>query len=123
MSYISLVLRWLERAKGQRTVTAQHLNQPHTECYVAQISDASTITLFCREVRYRIEYTAWWAWGRNVSVYQVYCTTSASATEQVRHHFGKELKIGELLHQHSFAVDQKKAAINAYLDLLLTGLL
>jgi hypothetical protein len=53
-------------------------------------------------------------------LYSVYSSCSSATPEYLRKTFSKEFKVGNMLHFLSPSSDRKKAAIDAYVDALLT---
>lgn len=123
MAYYLSPLAWLfnayEMAKGPRTLQQLYTPQPHSDGYKVVFSDGSIISIFCHEVVYYVNYAAWWASGKRIYIYWVYCTFSHDVPKDLKERFSKEFRITNVLHLFATRAERKKAAIDAYVDLMI----
>ena len=123
MIYLFTPLIWLsnafEAAKGQRTLKKLHTVQHPGDGYRVVFSDGSIIAIFCSEIIYLVSYAAWWAHSRRLYIYTVYSTCTNDTPPDLKARFSKEFSIGNVLNYFSSQSARKKAAIDAYVDILI----
>lgn len=94
----------------------------NTETITITAVDGTVITIHCSEKRYRCTYSKWYVKNHIVTTYCISSTVSNNASE--RHILACKMKhsFPRLLHPWMPSVSQKKAVIEAYIDLLLDHL-
>ncbi len=117
---ISYLYDIVENYKGDRKlVPIELINNPEHR-YDFRLSDGTTITIFCEEERYKLSYNKWWIKSKTISVYRVYSLPSNSVLPEIKDKFHeRELIITNLWHSFASIEKQKKAAINAYIDIVI----
>ena len=123
MTYIFTPLMWLssalEASKGKRTLKKLTTYQHPNDGYRIVFSDGSIIAIFCTEIIYLVTYAAWWARSQRLYIYSVYSTCTADTPPYLKARFSKEFSITNVLHYFSTQAARKKAAIDAYVDILI----
>jgi hypothetical protein len=119
VNFLIYLLDAVEAAKGTRSLKRLYPPQNHQDGYRMVINDGSVISIYCTEIVYLISYTNWWARPRQMHLYSVYSSCSATTPQALKKTFSKEFKVGNMLHFLSPLSDRKKAAIDAYVDALL----
>jgi hypothetical protein len=116
---ISAFYDFFENIKGSRTlIPINVINDPNHK-YTFQLTDNTNITIHCDETRYLLTYKSPWVKNKIVSIYKVYSVITNSSTDNVKNKFeNKELYISNLWHFYANTESQKKAAINAFVDLI-----
>lgn len=123
MTYLFTPLTWLssalEAAKGQRTLKKLSTVQHPSDGYRVVFSDGSIIAIFCSEIIYLVSYAAWWARSHRLYIYTVYSTCTSDTPPDLKARFSKEFSITNVLSYFSTQAARKKAAIDAYVDILI----
>lgn len=117
--FLRKLLTWVESAKGKRVLEQAVFSQNPYDGYKIIMSDDSVVSIYCVETKYVLTYTAWWSRKKQIHMYSVYSVCSSTTPVQLKIHFSKELKIGNLLHPLATSTECKKAAVEAYVDMLL----
>ena len=108
-----------ENAKGSRSLIPINVTNDPNHKYIFQLTDNSNIAIHCDEMRYELQYDAWWAKNKIVSIYRVYSVITNSVQQDIKDKFeNKELFISNLWHFYANTENQKKAAINAFVDII-----
>ncbi len=113
-----LLALWI-RLKGERTVSVVTPLQNPLEGYKVITSGGAEIEIFCREKVYRVHHRAPWYPNRRITLYHVYCNYSANTPQGLGARLREEFTITPLLPWGSSRVEQKKAAIDCYVSLIL----
>lgn len=97
-------------------------NYGNTETITITAVDGTVITIYCSEKRYRCIYSKWYVKNHIVTMYCISSTVSNNASE--KHILACKMKhsFPRLLHPWMSSMSQKKAVIEAYIDLLLDHL-
>ena len=108
-----------ETAKGERTFRQMHCMQDVEDGYRLVVSNGCQVTVYCSESCYHLRYSAWWALPRHWHFFRVFSVCGKGTPESVQARFKRELHVSCLLHAWASSEERKKAAIDAYVDLLL----
>jgi hypothetical protein len=109
-----------ESSKGIRILQPiEIINDPNHK-YSFHLSDDTILNIHCEEERYKLSYDKWWARDKIISVYRVYAVSGNGVHPEISDKFkNKELIISNLWHSYANIENQKKAAINAFIDIIL----
>lgn len=118
-NFISNLCDMYETSKGMRILTPiEIINDPNHK-YSFHLSDNTWLNIHCEEERYKLSYKKWWAKDKVISVYRVYAVSGTGVQPEISEKFkNKELIISNLWHSYANIEKQKKAAINAFVDII-----
>jgi hypothetical protein len=119
-SLLSVVFETIESGKGQRVLVPIDVINDPKHCYNLDLSDGSHISIHCDEKRYLYKSPKWYIPNRYISIYKVYPQIGYSVSKEVSDKFiDKELYIDNLYHRYTNIEQRKKAAISAFVDIVL----
>lgn len=118
---LGAILRRIERIKGDRILSVIRVHQDPNDGYKAVLNDGNLIQIFCNEITYKVTYSKWWVRDNDISIYHVYCMCSQGTPQALKDKLSTGFTITQLLHSLSYREDQKKAAISAYVDVILSA--
>lgn len=122
MYYLRLIellsARLLESVRGARTVTEITEIRSRLESLVAYASTDYTVTIHCKERKFKCEYLRWWIPNNIVTTYEVFATLAGRAPAALVEACTDDRTFPKLLHYWSSPRNQKEAAIEAFIDLI-----
>jgi hypothetical protein len=113
-----LFSRLLEYVRGARTVTEITEIRSRLESLVAYASTDYTVTIHCKERKFKCDYTRWWIPNKIVTTYEVFATLAGRAPPALIEACADDRTFPKLLHNWSSRRHQKEAAIEAFVDLI-----
>lgn len=116
----SRICEFIEGLKGEALTEQIYTHQDPMEGYTVVTNSGQRIELFCREQCYAVRYEAWWARTRVKRIYHVYARCSNDTPEHLLELLQRDLYTPALLPGACSRLKQKKAAIDCYLQWLLT---
>lgn len=108
---------------GRGPATFKEVTPPRTqiEALVGESTEGYSMTIHCQERLYQYQYTRWFVRNRVVSSYYVFATIVGRAPPAMVEACSMVRSFPKLMHPWMPAASQKEAAIEAYIDLLLTN--
>lgn len=113
-----LFARLLESVRGSRTVTEITEIRSRLESLVAYATRDYTVTIHCKERKFRCEYLRWYIPNKIVTTYEVFATVAGPAPSAMIKACTDGRTFPKLLHGWSSPRNQKEAAIEAFVDLM-----
>ena len=117
----SLRARW-EAFKGPPMLRVVNVHQDPRDGYLVKTNTGQFIEIFCRELVHEMTYSRWWIPIRRVRMYQVYSHCSSDMSEALRAKLDEDFTVESPLRSYATRAEQKKAAIDCYIDLVLSHL-
>lgn len=113
-----------ETQKGSRTLVKESGTNNPQHYYKIKLSDGSYINIYCKEIKYTLKYSSWWARDKPVYLYKVWADlfpdNARNISEDIKKIFkDRTLCITNLWHPYSMTESKKKAAIQGFLDIML----
>jgi hypothetical protein len=115
-----VILRKMEDIKGDRTLSIIRTQRDQDDGYKLVLSDGNNIQIYCRETTYLVSYSKWFIANKQFSVYEVFCVCSENVPQDLKNKLSSTFIVSELLPFLSYKKDQKKAAISAYVDIIIS---
>lgn len=119
---IALFFYWLEGLKGSVTVRYRVDGAPLTGKITGVFIAGYNLTIYCRRKVFVFHYSNWWVYRRKIVHYQVYSVITPDAPEELRKACEIRMSIPARFHWRVGNHVQQKAAVNAYLDILIESL-
>lgn len=113
-----LFARLFESMRGARTVTEITEVRSRLESLVAYASTDYTLTVHCKERKFKCEYERWFIPNKIVTTYEVFATLAGSAPARLIEACTDDRTFPKLLAGWSSPRNQKEAAIEAFIDLI-----
>lgn len=115
---VGRIVGGLERLKGKKNLRVLEVNTHPNEVYHFHTSNNGRISIHCVETLYEITYQAWWARRKPILTYKVYGICDERIPSELKERLDHGLQIGSILPPFALRKDQKKAAIHAYVSLI-----
>lgn len=126
MPVLKAVTVWIagvwEAILGPRTVYDVTSSTVNIESLTGHSTQGYITEVFCHEKRYRVRYAHWFIRDRYYYVYKVFCQVRGNAPDDLMKVFTKECVFPTLILDWSSNKARKAAAIEAYLDVVLSEL-
>lgn len=113
-----LLFKGLNNLKGKRRLRVIGVNANPEEMYHFHVDNGGRITIYCTETIYEVVYDAWWARNEKHYSYKVYGVCDSLIPEEFANRISQGFHIGRLLAKWARPSDQKKAAIHAYVSMI-----
>lgn len=113
---------WIDRyenLKGQRTLHHVHTYRDASAFYEIQTNAEFTITIHCVEHVYECRYANAFFKPRQFSIFHVYSVCGAGTPPPLQLRLETELRISSIVSLYASREYKKKAAIQAYVDLVI----
>lgn len=118
--FISFINEIIENIKGPReliSVLSNNKNIPFVLEF--ELDTGSKINIVCDEINYILKYSKWWILNKHITIYRVYSITNENENTEIINRFHKkELYINNLWYFFADSQNKKKAAINAFIDIV-----
>lgn len=111
---------WRERCKGERFIEHLQIPQDPLEGYRVVINSGHEVQIFCRQYSFIVRYEAWWARPQRRDMYHVYTVCPTDAPAGLMALLEREYHTPALLPRACSRLAQKKAAIDCYVQWLLS---
>lgn len=118
----SLMTYWLDKFKGPRTLEEVVVPRMRSEGLTGHSISGYEISIHCQERRYKVRYKHWWMGSSELRMFHVFATYSNDCPDRFKEACRLDLTIPVLLNSYAPTEKQREAAINAYLDILITRL-
>lgn len=108
-----------ERLRGPRILTEITKPRAQLESLTGHSTAGYITVIYCQERRYLCTYPRWGALSRVITTYTVFSKIEGKAPPELVKACAMERTFPALVHSWSAPFDKKRAAIEAYLDLIL----
>lgn len=113
-----LIIRGLNLLKGERRLKIINVNSDPNEAYHVSTNNGGLVTIHCTETIYEIVYSSWWVKNKKHYSYTVYAVCNEMIPQEFGKLISKGFHIGRLLPHWANPIDQKKAAIHAFMSMI-----
>ena len=113
---------YLEELKGTRTLKYVTTYRHDDANYKIVTNNDFIITIYCIEHIYRCEYSSPLIKDKDLSVFHIYSICSEDTPDLLKQKLKNELKISPIASYWATREYHKKAAIQAYIDLVINDL-
>ena len=120
--FLGVATKVYDHFRGERTLRIVAVNSSPHESYRVDTTNGGTVVIYCTETVYEVCFTAWWVRNRRFYSYMVYGVCDAKIPKEFADRIQSGFNIGRLLPRFAFRADQKKAAIHAYMSLIVNEL-
>lgn len=115
---VGRIVGGIEKLKGKKSLAIREVNTNPNEVYHFHTTNNGRISIHCVETLYEITYEAWWARRKRILTYKVYGICDERIPNELKERLDHGLQIGSILPSVALRKDQKKAAIHAYVSLI-----
>lgn len=116
--YLETLTEFCDHLRGPRTTRLEGFNNHPKEAYHI-VTDNGNLTLYCTEYLYSVRFERWWVPNQLHHVYRVYGVCDPSLPKDFAETVTRGFHIGRLLPRTASRAAQKKAAIQAYINMVL----
>jgi len=107
---------------GERNMRLISVDNNSEEVYRLETNNGGLVVLYCSEVIYELSFTRWWQRDQRHYAYKVHGLCNPLVPEDLSDRLALGLTLGRLLPAFAPRHFQKKAAIHAYVSLVLSEL-
>lgn len=117
--FIGFINEIIENIKGPRELVPVLSNEDTSFIAEFELIKGSKINIMCDEINYILKYSKWWILNKHITIYRVYSITNENENTEIINRFHKkELYINNLWYFFADSQNKKKAAINAFIDIV-----
>lgn len=116
LNNIGSLIEWILGPRVLEEITPRKVQ---SESLTGYSTSGYVVVIYCQERRYRCRYPRWFFLSRTLSTYSVFSKVEGNAPAEVMTACLMERTFPPLVNSLSGSFDQKRAAIEAYLDLVL----
>jgi hypothetical protein len=120
--FLAGLTKLYDHYRGERTFNLLEVNSSPHEVYRMITSNGGEVVLYCTETVYEIVFTNWWVRDRRFHNYCVYGHCDSRIPQEFSDRIRTGFNIGRLLPRFASRREQKKAAIHAYISLIVSEL-
>lgn len=110
---------WIEQIRGPRVLREITERRAQIESLTGLSTAGFVTVIYCQERKYLCTYTRWWVYSRIVTTYTVFSKVEGPAPAELVKACALERTFPALVNPFTGSFDKKRAAIEAYLDLVL----
>lgn len=119
---LGVIFTFYEKLLGPRIFVEITPTSSDLETISVTTLEGSITTIHCQEKRYICRYKRWYVRNNTVCIYYVFATVEGTILEKLIDACKMECYFPKLLHSRVPSSSQRKAAVEAYLDILLDKL-
>jgi hypothetical protein len=119
---IGLIFEQLNKLKGSRRLRILNIDSNENDAYHLHTDNGGVISIYCTETVYEIVFDNWWVSNKKHYSYRVYAICDDKIPTAFAKRLSTGLHIGRMLHKSIQPSLQKKAAIHAFMSMLVHDL-